>query len=240
MRHLPLPFLTLLAVTSHAVLADTEVQEGGLSGSAGAPEEHVIRLHQFDPQDGSRTLQMVEMEFFTGLFAEAVTSGEPGWVTIQASLDADYSYADGTPIAETATLVQDELDNSDGPLAISYLDEDIATVSLESPRSLAPWIGTGEIELGAVVLMLLEESPEGLLWEFLASGVVQYRVVYHFDPAPPCPTDLDGDGITGGADLGAFMSFWGGCDACAADFNDDGRVDGVDLGAMFAAWGPCG
>lgn len=237
MRHLL--SLSLLALANHAVLADTEVQEGGLSGSAGAPEEHVIRLHQFDPQDGARTLQMVEMEFFTGLFAEAVTSGEPGWVTIRASLDADYAYADGTPIAGTATLIQDQLDNSDGPLAISYLEEDIATVVLDSPRAMSPWIGTGDIEVGAMVLMLLEESPEGLLWEFFASGVVQYRIVYHFETAPPCPTDLDGDGTTGGADLGAFMSVWGDCDTCAADFNGDGRVDGVDLGAMFAAWGPC-
>ena len=231
----------LLVTTTTIAFADTEVQEGGLSGSAGAPEEHVIRLQQFDPQDGSRALQRIELAFFTGLFAEAVTSGEPdsGFVTIEASLDADYAFADGTPIATTTTLVQDTLDNSDGPLAISYLDEDLVDIVIATPRGLAPWVGTGEIELHAVVLMLLDESPEGLLWDFLASGVVQYRAVYHFETVAPCPSDLDGDGMTGGSDLGELVASWGACDGCQADLDGDGTVNGVDLGLFFAAWGPC-
>ena len=54
-----------------------------------------------------------------------------------------------------------------------------------------------------------------------------------------CPTDLDGDGTTGGADLGMVFVAWGSCPGCAADFNVDGLVNGKDLGVLFAAWGPC-
>ena len=54
-----------------------------------------------------------------------------------------------------------------------------------------------------------------------------------------CPTDLDGDGTTGGGDLGLLFVEWGRCPDCAADFNSDGVVNGEDLGIMFVEWGPC-
>ncbi len=54
-----------------------------------------------------------------------------------------------------------------------------------------------------------------------------------------CPTDLDGDGTTGGGDLGLVFVEWGRCRSCPADFNDDGMVNGIDLGMLFVEWGPC-
>ncbi|RPG13410.1 MAG: hypothetical protein CBB69_013430 [Phycisphaera sp. TMED9] len=54
-----------------------------------------------------------------------------------------------------------------------------------------------------------------------------------------CPTDLDGDGTTGGGDLGLVFVEWGRCRSCPADFNDDGMVNGIDLGILFVEWGPC-
>ena len=56
-----------------------------------------------------------------------------------------------------------------------------------------------------------------------------------------CPTDLNGDTRTDGADLGILFVQWGPCppDGCAADFNQDGTVDGADLGGLFVGWGPC-
>ena len=56
---------------------------------------------------------------------------------------------------------------------------------------------------------------------------------------PDCATDRDGDGMTGGADLGLVFVAWGSCPGCGADFNGDGLVNGKDLGVLFAAWGPC-
>lgn len=57
--------------------------------------------------------------------------------------------------------------------------------------------------------------------------------------APTCPTDLDGNGRTDGADLGDFFTAWGECVGCPADFDDDGIVDAADLGVLIAAWGTC-
>ena len=60
-------------------------------------------------------------------------------------------------------------------------------------------------------------------------------------PSDPCPTDLDGNGVTDGGDLGVFFIYWGDCpvEDCPADFNEDNVVDGIDLGILFSAWGPC-
>jgi len=59
------------------------------------------------------------------------------------------------------------------------------------------------------------------------------------EPKPdPCPTDLNGDGVTDGADLGALLSVWGSSDSLA-DINGDGVVDGADLGILLSAWGAC-
>ena len=54
-----------------------------------------------------------------------------------------------------------------------------------------------------------------------------------------CPTDLDGDDLTNGADLGLFFVAWGSCEGCAEDFKSNGEVNGEDLGLLFAAWGAC-
>jgi hypothetical protein len=54
----------------------------------------------------------------------------------------------------------------------------------------------------------------------------------------PCRTDLNGDGVTDGADLAALLPLWG-QNAPIADFNGDGVVDGADLAQLLAAWGSC-
>ncbi len=57
-------------------------------------------------------------------------------------------------------------------------------------------------------------------------------------PPPPCPADLNHDGVVDGADLGSLLGLWGTADA-NADLNDDGVVDGADLGSLLGAWGNC-
>ena len=54
----------------------------------------------------------------------------------------------------------------------------------------------------------------------------------------PCPADLDGDGVVGGADLGSLLIKWGTSDA-AADLDGNGTVNGADIGIMLIAWGEC-
>jgi hypothetical protein len=56
-----------------------------------------------------------------------------------------------------------------------------------------------------------------------------------------CPSDLNGDGVVNGADIGAILAFWGPNPVfAAADITRDGQVNGADLGALLSAWGPCG
>lgn len=58
--------------------------------------------------------------------------------------------------------------------------------------------------------------------------------------APPCPADLNHDGVVNGADLGLMLGAWGPCPApCSADLNHDGIVNGADLGLLLGAWGAC-
>jgi hypothetical protein len=54
---------------------------------------------------------------------------------------------------------------------------------------------------------------------------------------PRCPTDLDGNGTTDGADLGALLGNWGG--SGTGDLDASGTVDGADLGTLLGSWGSC-
>lgn len=58
--------------------------------------------------------------------------------------------------------------------------------------------------------------------------------------APPCPADLNMDGVVNGADLGIQLGWWGACKGgCAADLNLDGVVNGADLAMLLSVWGVC-
>ena len=57
---------------------------------------------------------------------------------------------------------------------------------------------------------------------------------------PPCPADLNHDGVVNGADLADLLGVWGPCSSssCPADLNHDLVVDGADLAVLLGAWGP--
>jgi len=59
---------------------------------------------------------------------------------------------------------------------------------------------------------------------------------YERQVAPPCPADLDGNGLVDGADLGLLLGDWGGP---GGDLDGNGTTDGADLGLLLGAWGPC-
>ncbi len=66
------------------------------------------------------------------------------------------------------------------------------------------------------------------------AGVYAYRT-----PGPPCPADLDDDGLVGITDLIALLSAWGSDPGGPPDLDGDGVVGITDLIALLAAWGPC-
>ncbi len=53
-----------------------------------------------------------------------------------------------------------------------------------------------------------------------------------------CPSDLDGDCMVGGSDMGLFFMAWG-TDVPEADFDGDGVVGGGDFGLLLQRWGAC-
>ncbi|MFO0828933.1 MAG: hypothetical protein U0572_12400 [Phycisphaerales bacterium] len=53
----------------------------------------------------------------------------------------------------------------------------------------------------------------------------------------PCPTDLNGDGTTNGADLAMVLGGWG--SSGVSDLDGDGTTNGADLAILLGGWGPC-
>ncbi len=53
---------------------------------------------------------------------------------------------------------------------------------------------------------------------------------------PPCPADLDGDGVVGPADLATLLGAWS---TPFADLNGDGITGAADLAMLLGEWGPC-
>jgi len=59
-------------------------------------------------------------------------------------------------------------------------------------------------------------------------------------PTPPCPGDLDHDGVVSQSDLGILLQGFGctaGVGRCAGDLDADGDTDQGDLGELLAAFG---
>jgi hypothetical protein len=55
---------------------------------------------------------------------------------------------------------------------------------------------------------------------------------------PPCPSDINGDGVTDVNDLLSVINNWGQLGG-AADINKDGIVDVNDMLATINGWGNC-
>ena len=59
--------------------------------------------------------------------------------------------------------------------------------------------------------------------------------------APPCPSDITGDGMVFGDDLALLLAAWGmpAAKAGGADVDADGIVGGGDLAVLLGSWGAC-
>lgn len=57
--------------------------------------------------------------------------------------------------------------------------------------------------------------------------------------APPCPADVNGDGVVSFPDLIIVLTDWGPCPGCPADVDGNGSVEFGDLLAVLGAWGAC-
>lgn len=69
-------------------------------------------------------------------------------------------------------------------------------------------------------------------------GITPNGVAAWAPGAPPCPADLNGDGIVNASDLADLLASWNG--RGSADLDGDGTVGPADLAQLLASWGPCG
>jgi hypothetical protein len=72
------------------------------------------------------------------------------------------------------------------------------------------------------------------------------RLTIHYEPAPPCPADLNDSGAVDGYDLALLLGGWTGAsavDPCDpppdADLDRDCAVNGYDLALLLGDWGRC-
>jgi len=85
-----------------------------------------------------------------------------------------------------------------------------------------------------LVRFTADDTPNNSVTEAGVDDFIVERLVCAVEN--PCPSDLNGDGVVDGADLGALLSAWG---TAEGDLNGDGIVDGADLGILLSNWGPC-
>lgn len=88
------------------------------------------------------------------------------------------------------------------------------------------------------------ESPSYYLREnpLVIDGIVnagQLTLTVEINSEPPCPADVNDDGVVDIDDLFAVLGGWGTCDGCPEDVNDDDLVNIDDVFEVLGAWGDC-
>ena len=56
---------------------------------------------------------------------------------------------------------------------------------------------------------------------------------------PPCPSDLDGDGMVTAGDISLVLLDFGPCSGCSTDLDENGEVDNADIGLLLIDFGDC-
>ncbi len=70
-------------------------------------------------------------------------------------------------------------------------------------------------------------------------GKLALNACLWLDPAPQCPSDLDGDGKVGSADIALSLLDFGACSGCSSDLDGDGKVGNSDVALILLDFGPC-
>ncbi len=115
--------------------------------------------------------------------------------------------------------------------------------------TLLPAAGRAEPDSGVYLVQLfmystdpsVENSPPLAIVFNEGASESEFRAAFaaaeSWMSTPDCPSDLNGDGIVDGADLGELLGSWGA--GARHDLTGDGVVDGADLGLLLGDWGPC-
>lgn len=172
----------IVAAVASAAHAGSIEQSGSVSG-VGAPGTQNVVLQQFDTQGGTLALHAVHLDFLTSIIGGYTTDGSGVPVNIFAQLDAEWSLGSEL-LADTQALIQSTVANTNMNSA-SVFNTDTASVHINDPADLTPWIGSGAITLSVFTQFQVSEDPAGIIF-FGAGGTVRYTVTYqyHVVPAP--------------------------------------------------------
>ena len=130
--------------------------------------------------------------------------------------------------------------NSDDGSALYIGDEQV--VNNDGTHGMVERIGSIGLEAGvhSIRVEFFERGGGAGLFVLMGGPDYTYEVIsaeqWSHGGTLPGPSDLNGDGMVNGADLGLLLAAWGPCDGCPEDINGDGFVTGADLGLMLADW----
>ncbi len=163
-------------------------------------------------------------------------------------------FADGAELPVGAMPLSVEAADLDGDSDLDLtVVADIAAVQIVENLGTSP----GDLTFGSPITLAVGADPNFLATaDFNSDGLVDLVTVNNdqdeptggsvtvlLNAPPPCPAEIDGDGVVDVIDLLALLAGWGPCPAqpepCPADVNGDGSVDVIDLLAVLAAWGDC-
>ena len=144
--------------------------------------------------------------------------------TITLVTPAEGPLAGGTPITIRGTNFVA------GATSVSVDGNPATSVVVTSPTSLTaitpPGLVEGSVSVDVTTLGGTSSRPNAFTYE-----------------APPCPADLNGDGVVNSLDMIILLNAFGNCPpsptSCPADLNGDGVVNALDVIILSNAYGDC-
>ena len=144
--------------------------------------------------------------------------------TINQVTPAEGPLAGGTPITIRGTNFVT------GATSVSVDGTPATSVVVTSPISLTavtpPGLVEGSVSVDVTTLGRTSSRPNAFTYE-----------------APPCPADLNGDGVVNSLDMVILLNAFGNCPpsptSCPADLNGDGVVNALDVIILSNAYGDC-
>jgi hypothetical protein len=101
-------------------------------------------------------------------------------------------------------------------------------------------ISASDINRNGSIIGLAKDSTSIFGYLLTDTELINLDAVEAGTAGCPCPSDLNGDGITDGGDLGLFLTYWGSADECSpGNLDGQGPVNGADLGVLLTGWGAC-
>lgn len=146
-------------------------------------------------------------------------------------------------------------DDGDGPALYAGVRLFDAQDGLSPSRLLKlngeQWVSVGSVTPHSIIFRLLtiEDQAIGIGRSLLAAGTFlqspagdSFIARYRGCPPPPCPADLNADGVVDVSDLRILLLNKGPCPdsgACVGDLDADGAVTGRDVALLVQAFGVC-